>query len=83
MAQLGYEKGDPAGRGTRNIRTGYSGKTPKSRDGSLEIEVPRDRQGSLEPQLLPKGETRFDGAACPRTGRRPDPQDHSDGTPHQ
>jgi transposase-like protein len=82
MAQLGYEKGDPAGRGTRNIRTGYSGKTPKSRDGSLEIEVPRDRQGSLEPQLLPKG-TRF--RRCSLSSDRPKagPQDHSDGTPRQ
>ena len=58
---LGYEKGDPAGRGTGNIRNGYSKKTLKTDDGNLEIEVPRDRQGSFEPQLVPKGETRFDG----------------------
>jgi len=57
----GYEKGDPAGRGTGNIRNGYSSKTLKTEDGNLEIEVPRDRQGSFEPQLVPKGETRFDG----------------------
>src|SRR5512144_1425685 len=58
---LGYEKGDPAGRGTGNIRNGYSKKTLKTDDGNVEIEVPRDRQGSFEPQLVPKGETRFDG----------------------
>jgi transposase-like protein len=37
-----------------------SAKTLKTDDGNLEIEVPRDRQGSFEPQLGPKGETRFD-----------------------
>jgi putative transposase len=58
---LGYEKGDPAGRGSGNIRNGYSKKTLKTDVGNLEIEVPRDRQGSFEPQLVPKGETRFDG----------------------
>jgi hypothetical protein len=58
---LGYEKGDPGGRGTGNIRNGYSKKTLKTDDGNVEIEVPRDRQGSFEPQLVPKGETRFDG----------------------
>src|SRR5512134_4192506 len=60
-AHLGYEKGDPGGRGTGNIRNGYSKKTLKTDDGDLGIEVPRDRQGSFEPQLVPKGETRFDG----------------------
>jgi putative transposase len=58
---LGYEKGDPAGRGTGNNRNGCSKKTLKTEDGELEIAVPRDRQGSFEPQLVPKGETRFDG----------------------
>ena len=74
-AHLGYEKGDPAGRGTGNIRNGYSKKTLQTEDGAFEIEVPRDRQGSFEPQLVPKGETRFDGVACPRAGRGPDPWD--------
>jgi putative transposase len=58
---LSYEKGDPAGRGTGNIRNGYSKKKLKTDDGNVKIEVPRDRQGSFEPQLVPKGETRFDG----------------------
>ena len=60
-AHWGYEKDDPAGRGTGNIRNGYSKKTLKTEDGAFEIEVPRDRQGSFEPRLVPKGETRFDG----------------------
>jgi putative transposase len=58
---LGYEKGDPAGRGSGNNRNGVSSKTVLTGEGELEIEVPRDRAGSFEPQLIPKGQTRFDG----------------------
>src|ERR1700681_2582380 len=58
---LGYEKGDPAGRGTGNNRNGSSPKTVLTEDGSVEIEVPRDRNGSFEPQIVAKGETRLDG----------------------
>jgi putative transposase len=58
---LGYEKGDPAGRGTGNNRNGTSAKTVLTEDGSVEIDVPRDRNGSFEPQIVRKGETRLDG----------------------
>jgi putative transposase len=58
---LGYEKGDPAGRGTGNSRNGSSGKTILTEDGEIEIAVPRDRAGSFEPRLIAKGQTRFDG----------------------
>src|SRR5579875_618128 len=58
---LGYEKGDPAGRGTGNNRNGVSTKTVLTNDGEVEISVPRDRAGTFEPQLIPKGQTRFDG----------------------
>lgn len=58
---LGYEKGDPAGRGTGNNRNGVSAKTVLTEDGEVEIAVPRDRAGTFEPQLIPKGQTRFDG----------------------
>ena len=58
---LGYEKGDPAGRGTGNNRNGTSAKTVLTEDGSVEIDVPRDRNGSFEPQIVAKGETRLDG----------------------
>ena len=58
---LGYEKGDPAGRGTGNSRNGTSSKTLLSEDGEVEIAIPRDCAGSFEPQLIPKGRTRFDG----------------------
>ena len=58
---LGDEKGDPAGRGTGNNRNGFSTKTVLTDDGEVEISVPRDRAGTFEPQLIPKGQTRFDG----------------------
>src|SRR5512136_1882441 len=58
---LGYEKGDPAGRGSGNSRNGSSSKTVLTEDGEIEIAVPRDRAGSFEPQLIGKGQTRFDG----------------------
>jgi putative transposase len=50
---LGYERGDPSGRGSGNSRNGD--------DGAIEIAVPRDRNGSFEPQIVPKGQTRLDG----------------------
>jgi len=58
---LGYEKGDPTGRGSGNSRNGTSSKTILTEDGEIEITVPRDRAGSFEPQLIAKGQTRFDG----------------------
>src|SRR5690242_13991467 len=58
---LGYEKGDPAGRGTGNSRNGHSSKTVLGDDGAIAIAVPRDRNGSFEPQLVAKGQTRLDG----------------------
>jgi putative transposase len=58
---LGYEKGDPAGRGTGNGRNGTSSKALLTDDGEIEIEVPRDRAGTFEPVIVAKGQTRFDG----------------------
>jgi putative transposase len=58
---LGYEKGDPAGRGSGNSRNGTSSKTLLTEEGEVEISVPRDRAGSFEPQLVAKGQTHFDG----------------------
>jgi putative transposase len=57
---LGYEKGDPAGRGTGNNRNGFA-KTVLTEDGSVEIDVPRDCNGTFEPQIVAKGATRLDG----------------------
>jgi putative transposase len=58
---LGYERGDPAGRGTGNSRNGKSKKMVRDKDGQVEISVPRDRQGTFEPQLIKKGQTRIKG----------------------
>lgn len=55
---LAYEKSVPAGRGTGN---GYSDKTVLTEDGALDIAVPRDRNGTFEPVIVPKGERRLDG----------------------
>ena len=57
---LGYESGeDPADQCNR--RNGTSRKTLKGNDGALPIDVPRDRDGSFEPELVKKGQTRIDG----------------------
>jgi putative transposase len=58
---LGYEKHDPAGYGSGNARNGSTEKTLKGRNGEVTIEVPRDRNGSFEPQIVKKRQTRFDG----------------------
>jgi putative transposase len=58
---LGYEKGDPAGRRTGNSRNGHSKKTVLTEEGELDLSIPRDRAGTFEPQLVPKGERRLDG----------------------
>jgi putative transposase len=58
---LGYEKHDPAGHNSGNSRNGKSKKTLKGEFGTLPVDVPRDRQASFEPKIVPKGQTRFDG----------------------
>jgi len=58
---LGYEKHEPEGRGSGNSRNGQSRKTVQGDFGSVEIAVPRDRNGSFEPQILPKHERRVAG----------------------
>ncbi len=60
-AHLGYEKNDPAGKNTGNSRNGNSKKTIKGEFGNLDISVPRDRNSTFEPVIIPKGETRFTG----------------------
>ena len=52
---LGYEKHDPAGREFGNIRNGTRGKTVLTDSvGAIDIEVPRDRAGTFEPQIVKK-----------------------------
>lgn len=54
---LGYEKHDPAGNNSGNSRNGYSKKNIKTRFGKSEIEIPRDRNGDFEPQIIKKYDT--------------------------
>jgi len=58
---LGYPPGAEKPEQTDNHRNGSSGKTLLTDDGKLRIEVPRDRDGSFEPLLIPKHERRFTG----------------------
>lgn len=58
---LGYEKHDAAGDNSGNSRNGSTPKTIKGKRGQVRIEVPRDRNAEFEPQLVKKGQTRFDG----------------------
>ena len=58
---LGYPKHARQGEATGNRRNGHSQKTLKGEQGQVEIDVPRDRQGTFEPQRVPKGQTRLDG----------------------
>lgn len=58
---LGYKPHASEGRNTRNSRNGKSKKTIQSESGQFEIEVPRDRDGSFEPQLVRKRQRRLEG----------------------
>lgn len=58
---LGYEKHDSKGNNSGNSRNGTTPKTLKGKRGQIEIDVPRDRNGEFEPQLVKKNQKRFDG----------------------
>lgn len=58
---LGYGKHDPAGANSGNSRNGVTSKTIVGEFGELPIDTPRDRNGTFQPQILKKGQTRFDG----------------------
>jgi putative transposase len=58
---LGYDKGDPAGNNGQNSRNGARGKTVLTEIGPVEITVPRDREGSFEPQIVKKRQRRLSG----------------------
>jgi transposase-like protein len=59
---LGYEKHDPAGAGTGNIRNGTRAKTVLTdTTGQVEIDVPRDRAATFEPQIVKKRQRRLSG----------------------
>ena len=58
---LGYEKHAPTGNNSGNSRNGRYKKNVKGDFGNLDVTIPRDRNSTFEPIILPKGETRFTG----------------------
>src|SRR5205823_3935077 len=58
---LGYEPYDPAGRGSGNSRNDSSAKTVTTDVGEVALRVPRDRNGTFDPQTVPKHQRRLDG----------------------
>lgn len=58
---LGYEPHDPAGRGSGNSRNGTTSKTVLTDLGAVDLSVPRDRAGTFDPKIVPKGTTRLAG----------------------
>lgn len=60
-SHLGYERGDASGRGSGNSRNGTSPKKVHTDIGTVDLDVPRDRNSSFEPEIVPKGTTRLQG----------------------
>lgn len=58
---LGYDKHDVVGNNSGNSRNGHTNKTLKSEHGELPLSVPRDRNSTFSPQIIPKNQTRFEG----------------------
>lgn len=58
---LGYEKHDPAGYNSGNSRNGSTSKVVQGEFGEIQVETPRDRNSTFEPQILKKHQRRFDG----------------------
>ncbi len=58
---LGYAKHAPEGRNSGNSRNGKSSKKLRSVHGEIELDIPRDRNGSFEPKLIKKGEKQLNG----------------------
>jgi putative transposase len=59
---LGYDKHDPAGRGSGNSRNGSRAKTVFTEIGPVEIEVPRDTNSTFDPVIVRKRQRRLTGA---------------------
>ena len=59
--ELGYSKYDYKNRDTENYRNGHSKKTLKTSFGEMELDIPRDRNGEYEPQIIKKQQTTLSG----------------------
>ena len=58
---LGYKKHEQSGKKRGNSRNGSYNKTVTGEQGEISVKIPRDRQGTFEPVILPKGQSRFSG----------------------
>lgn len=58
---LGYDKNAPTGHHSGNSRNGFSQKKLKGDHGEIELQVPRDRNSTFEPQLIKRGQSRITG----------------------
>src|SRR5512146_2612241 len=58
---LGYDKHESTGDHSGNSRNGTTPKTLKGEFGNLPLDTPRDRNGTFEPQIVAKGQRRFEG----------------------
>jgi putative transposase len=58
---VGYDKHDPAGYDSGDSRNGATKKKLKGDFGEIELETPRERNGSFEPEIVSEGQTRFSG----------------------
>lgn len=58
---LGYDRGDPVGRGSGNSRNGTTAKRVHTDVGTVDLAVPRDRNGTFEPVIVAKGQRRLEG----------------------
>ncbi len=57
---LGYESGDPMGHGTGNNRNGSTPKQVLTEIGAVDLDIPRDRNATFEPRIVPKGARRLE-----------------------
>lgn len=58
---LGYDKSELEGHNSGNSRNGYSSKKLKGDHGEIDLQTPRDRNSTFEPQLIKKGQSRITG----------------------
>jgi putative transposase len=59
--QLGYDKYNISEKQVQNSRNGYSKKTVKTELGEIDLDIPRDRNGEFQPQIIPKYQRNITG----------------------
>src|SRR5690554_15929 len=70
-AHLSYAPNNPAGNNSGNSRNGKTKKTVRSTNGDIELDIPRDRNGSFEPKLVRKGERQLNGQLRQKLSKHP------------